>query len=163
MRNILTLIKSPTPVTHHWHNPTHTPSSPLNHSFSQGVHACNYIRHSADHCLNPWSVIQCHYKSWNLCSTLSSSQTPQGMHACLMRYYPLIATPPTFSRVLDLVLEPVSMGDQTWGDHLLLYKERNCAWLASLIPHLYTHPLCMHITLAHSLVLTCSLHSLSLS
>jgi len=128
-------------IIHAWSPLTHNPSSPLNNSFSQGVHACNSVKHSADHCLNPWSVILCCYRSFDLCPSLSSSQTLQGKHACLMRYYLLITTPPVFSQCLDLILDPVSMGDHTWGDHLLVYKGKGTMldspvlFLASTCPH----------------------------
>ena len=46
---------------------THAPSLPLNHPFSWGVHACNYIKNSTDCGLDPRSVIPCHYRSLNLC------------------------------------------------------------------------------------------------
>ena len=148
-------------LIHAWLPLTHTPSSPLNCSFSWGVHACNYIKNSADHCLNPWSVILCCYRSFDLCPSLSSSQTLQGKHACLMRYYLLIAAPPAFSQVLDLVLDPQWVTRPKGTTHCYIRKE-NHTWLASLIPHLYTPSLGMYITLTQSLALTCGIHSLHL-
>ena len=94
-----------------WSQCLRTPLSP----FSWSASVLHYGDHP--HC---WVGLGPLREYSNISLHLWIPQTPHSMHDCTLNNQS--ADPPHFSQVLGLILNSVTVSDQIWVDHLLLYK-----------------------------------------